>query len=129
MTKETVRRDTQQRKIICQVVSQADRPLSPQEILAAAQVYLPRLGIATVYRSVKYLTQEGTFQMVELPGEGLRYELSGKHHHDHFRCRNCGKVYEVDCCIQAHDYSLPPGFSVEEHIVVLYGLCAACASN
>ena len=125
MDKNT-RRDTKQRKYICQVVEEAGRPLSPQEILKEAQVFLPSLGIATVYRSVKYLTEEGVFQTVDLPGEGARYELAGKHHHHHFHCQKCGKLYEIDCCIDADMHNLPPGFSVKEHVVILYGCCNKC---
>ncbi|MGM9999011.1 MAG: Fur family transcriptional regulator [Candidatus Bruticola sp.] len=124
---KVVRRGTKQRKVICQVVQDADRPLSPQEILQVAQKHLPNLGIATVYRSVKYLTEEGVFKTVELPGEGMRYEISGKHHHHHFHCKACGKVYEIDCCIGADTHNIPSGFSVDEHVVFLYGICADCS--
>ena len=38
--------------------------LSPQEVLPAAQSYAPGLGIATVYRNVKALLEEGWLESV-----------------------------------------------------------------
>ena len=98
MKEECVRRDTRQRRAVRRVLEAADRPLSPQEILEAAQIELPQLGIATVYRSVKTLVEDGILEPVELPGEGQRYEIAGKHHHHHFHCNGCGKVFEVEGC-------------------------------
>ncbi len=121
-----MRRDTRQRRILRQILDQADRPLSPQEILEASQGVLSGLGIATVYRNVKAMVEEGTLQAVELPGEGLRYEVAGKHHHHHFHCRGCGKVFEVDGCPGDLGPLAPPAFQVESHMIVLYGRCADC---
>ena len=123
---KVVRRGTQQRKVICQVVKEANRPLSPQEILAASQQILPNIGIATVYRSVKFFTKDGIFKVVEIPGKSACYEMAGKHHHHHFHCKICGKVYEIDCCIGADIHNIPSDFTVDEHVVFLYGVCADC---
>jgi len=121
-----MRRETRQRKILRQVLQEADRPLSPQEILDSAQDRLPELGLATVYRNVKALLEDGVLQAVELPGQGLRYELAGKHHHHHFHCRECGKVFEVWGCPGNLCPLAPPEFQVESHMIVLYGRCAGC---
>lgn len=128
MKEECVRRDTRQRRAVRRVLEAADRPLSPQEILEAAQIELPQLGIATVYRSVKTLVEDGILEPVELPGEGQRYEIAGKHHHHHFHCNGCGKVFEVEGC-GVQESSIPPEFEVEDHYVVLYGKCADCKSE
>jgi Fur family ferric uptake transcriptional regulator len=119
-------RDTKQRKAIRQSIEDAARPLSPQEILDAAQESVPGLGMATVYRSIKSLVDEGWLRTVELPGRPPTYEVAGKDHHHHFHCRKCGKVFEVEGCPGNLKKLAPPGFVVEEHEVVLYGLCDRC---
>lgn len=121
-------RDTSQRRAIRQALERANRPLSAAEILEAAQGSVPGLGVATVYRAVKALQRDGVLHQVELPGDAPRYELSGKEHHHHFHCRTCEKVYEVDACPGELTHLAPPGFALEEHEVILYGRCAACAS-
>lgn len=123
----TVRyRKTQQRDVVMQVLTEADRPLAPQEIFEAAKAIVPTLGIATVYRNVKSLVDTGVLQVVELPGCAQRYEIAGKHHHHHFHCNGCGKVYEIEGCSVGMSENLPRDFQVENHVVVLYGRCADC---
>ena len=119
-------RNTRQRQAIRHVLAEADRPLGPQEILEASQVYAPGLGIATVYRTLKNLTNEGWLVSVELPGEPARYEIAGKAHHHHFRCRTCDRVYEINGCLSNLTQLTPRGFRLESHEVVLYGVCTTC---
>jgi len=120
-------RKTQQRDAIRQVLVAADRPLSPQEVLRAAQRRSRGLGIATVYRALKSLSDEGFLVVVDLPGEASRFELAGKKHHHHFHCRDCGRAFDLEGCVPTVQKLAPKGFRVEDHEVVLYGLCAACA--
>ena len=48
--------------------------MSPQELLIAAQVQVPALGLATVYRNLKALAEAGEVELVSLPGQAPRYE-------------------------------------------------------
>ena len=120
-------RDTQQRRAIKAAIEEADRPLAPQEVLDAARSHSPGLGIATVYRTLKAGVEAGWLRQVDLPGEAPRYEVTGKRHHHHFHCRACDRVYEFHGCPEGLRGLTPPGFSLEEHEVVLYGRCAECA--
>jgi Fur family ferric uptake transcriptional regulator len=120
-------RKTRQRESIRMVFLEAGRPLSAREVLDAAVPGAPGLGIATVYRAIRALIDERWLEVVELPGEPARYEPAGKKHHDHFRCRKCTRVYEVDHC-PVVDARLPRGFVLEGHAAILSGVCAACAS-
>ena len=52
-------RNTRQRSAIRDSIARADRPLLPQEVLEAARQDVPGLGIATVYRNLKALVEEG----------------------------------------------------------------------
>jgi Fur family ferric uptake transcriptional regulator len=121
-------RDTRQRRAIRRVLETTGRPLSPQEVLAAAHRHVPGLGLATVYRNLKVMVQEGELVAVELPGEAPRYEPSGKDHHHHFQCRRCDRLFEVAGCRPASVGRPPRGFVVESHEVVWYGRCASCAA-
>lgn len=119
-------RDTQQRRAIRTAIEQADRPLSPREVLDASKTLSPGLGIATVYRTLKSWLESGWLQQVDLPGEPPRYELHGKQHHHHFHCRQCDRVYELEGCPDGLPRLTPVGFSLEAHELVLYGRCASC---
>jgi Fur family ferric uptake transcriptional regulator len=123
-----MQRDTRQRRAIREAFEAFGHPLSPREVLEFAQQGVPGLGIATVYRNVKALQDEGWLVPVELPGEPPRYEVAGKGHHHHFHCRICDRVYEVEGCPGNIQAITPDGFQLERHEFVLYGLCEACAA-
>lgn len=120
------RRSTRQRRAILDALTEADRPLAPTEILGIARSSVPRLGLATVYRNVRELVEANRLRIVQLPGSPDRYELEGKHHHHHFLCRACDRVFELDDCNDDFSASTPPGFRLERHEVTLVGLCSTC---
>jgi Fur family ferric uptake transcriptional regulator len=120
-------RFTRQRTAIYAVVAGAQRPLSPQEILETAQVSVEGLGLATVYRNLKALLEDGAIEVVQLPGESPRYEPAGQSHHHHFQCTQCARVFDVHACPGDLQGLAPQGFQVQRHELTLYGLCADCA--
>jgi Fur family transcriptional regulator, ferric uptake regulator len=123
---QPMERNTRQRSAIREAIAQAERPLLPQEVLDAAQLQVPGLGIATVYRNLKALVEEGELQPVNLPGENPRFEAAGHSHHHHFQCNQCQKVFDVHACPGDLSRLAPQGFTVEDHDLTLYGRCSAC---
>ncbi|MCY3808763.1 MAG: transcriptional repressor [Gemmatimonadetes bacterium] len=121
-----MRRDTRQRRAICRVFLDAGRPLTRDEVLRYGQRIVPSLGVATVYRNVKILADEGWLSEVELPGGVLRYELAGSPHHHHFLCRACDQAFDVHRCPDEIEMLAPDGFEVDSHELVLFGRCAEC---
>ena len=121
-------RKTKQRDALQEVFERATRPLSIDELLRAAGRLVDGLGVATVYRTVGALLDDGRIEAVEIPGEPTRYERSGKGHHHHFQCEKCDRVFDVAGCLENLRKLVPPKFRVKQHSVALYGLCARCAS-
>jgi Fur family ferric uptake transcriptional regulator len=77
---------TRQKAAIRDAFLEADRPLSPDEVLEGAQRNHPALGKATVYRNIQSLVDEGWLESIDIPGDSTRYEVAGKAHHHHFQC-------------------------------------------
>lgn len=121
-----MQRQTNQRRAIRECIEDAGRPLSPAEVHSAAGAKVPKLGLATVYRALASMKEEGLLDVVSLPGEAPRYELAGKPHHHHFHCRHCDRVFELQGCPGDLKRLAPANFVVESHEVVLYGLCPSC---
>jgi Fur family ferric uptake transcriptional regulator len=119
-------RNTKQKEAIREAIVAANRPLSPEEILSAAQDRVESLSLATVYRNVKSLVEGEWLQTVTLPGLPARYEVAGKEHHHHFHCSACDKVFEVQGCAVDLKARLPRGFLARAHELFLSGVCAAC---
>jgi Fur family ferric uptake transcriptional regulator len=119
-------RKTRQRTAIREAFVSRGQPLSPDEVLAEARQHVEGMGIATVYRNIRALLDEGWLVPVELPGHPPRYEQAGKAHHHHFHCQACGRVFELQGCIDGLLKLAPRGFRVTGHEVVLFGTCADC---
>lgn len=123
-----MQRMTRQRNAIREAIAHAARPLLPREVLDAARQRVPALGIATVYRNLKALVDEGALKVVNLPGENTRYETAGAAHHHHFLCVQCRRAFDVRAGCDNFSRLAPRGFVVEAHDVTLYGRCRDCAA-
>jgi Fur family ferric uptake transcriptional regulator len=117
---------TQQRDAIRKVLQEAGRPLSIQEVFAMAHLKVSGLGIATVYRNLKSLREQGWIVAVDLPGQPPRWEVAPESHHHHFLCNTCDKLFEINACPEDFQRLLPEGYTLEEHDLLLRGQCDAC---
>ena len=124
-----MQRHTKQRVAIESALAASDRPLSPTEILQAAQVAVPSLNLATVYRTLKRLSEADAVIAIEMSGDAPRYRLrqQEEHHHHHFRCNKCRAVFCMEGCVEGLNKLLPTGFQMTGHDIVLYGLCPECS--
>lgn len=105
--------------------------MSPGEVLAAAQRSVKSLSLATVYRTLQSMIEEGELAAVDLPGEPARYELrhAAETHHHHFRCDGCARVFDLAGCPPGIGRLLPRGFAMRGHDLTIYGLCSGCAAS
>jgi Fur family ferric uptake transcriptional regulator len=101
-----------------------------QEIHAALTAGGRTIGLASVYRMVDRLDEQGLVQRIDI-GDGIvRYEPAGhRDHHHHLVCGDCGKVEpfedrRLERAIEAVEER--SGYSVVGHEVLLRGSCADC---
>lgn len=122
-------RRTPQRTAIEEALRHAGRPLTPQELLELSRARVKSINLATIYRTLKMLTDSGDAVSVHILGESPRFEAAHIGHHHHFRCDDCGKVYDIAGCMGSMASLVPPGFKVREHEITLFGTCAACGTD
>ena len=118
--------NTRQKDAIRSVFEKVKRPLTHQEILELASETVSGIGIATVYRNVKKLTEEGFLKLVEVPGFPSRFELANLDHHHHFQCQVCEKLFDIAGCPGDLSGLTPQGFETVSHDITLYGACSDC---
>ncbi len=102
-----------------------------QEIHEALAARGSTVGLASVYRAVDGLVEQGLLQRVDF-GDGIaRYEpvRAGREHHHHLVCDTCGGVEAfhdsaLERAIEAIEQRT--GYRVDSHDVVLRGACATC---
>lgn len=128
--KEKGLRQGRQRVIILHEFLFIEKHVSPEELWSLLKANNPEIGIATVYRTLKLLTDCGLAKEVHFAEKGVRYEhLYGHTHHDHLVCTKCNTVIEVvDPEIERLQESLAKrnNFKVEAHRMEIYGLCSKC---
>ena len=118
-------RNTAQRRVIKSILNQTERPVSPKEVLGLAQQSLPSLGIATVFRALKDLVAEGAVHSVNIGDDSPLYEGARGHHH-HFKCIDCGSIFDLFSCPGNLERLLPPNFELLNHEIDLFGKCSDC---
>lgn len=118
---------TTQQTSIFRVLDTLNRPVTPQELLGAASIESPGLGLATVYRVLKKLVEADRVQKIELAGVPPHYEVQSDKHHHFFVCEDCQRILEITGCPGGFKKFLPEGFTMTSHEVILYGMCRDCS--
>lgn len=88
-----------------------------------------RAGRATVFRTLRLLTELGVVCRVIMEDGSMRYLVSQRGHHHHMVCSACGKVQDLDAgAIEdlIRELSAAAGYEVEGHWLELYGRCSEC---
>jgi Fur family transcriptional regulator, ferric uptake regulator len=123
-------RSTEQRRLIIETFFHAPSHITIEELLSQVRTADPRVGYATVYRTLKLLAESGVASERQF-GDGVtRYELADSEvHHDHLICTECRSVTEFeDSRVDAieQDVARRNGFDLRSHKHELYGICAQC---
>jgi Fur family ferric uptake transcriptional regulator len=85
---------TGQRRVISQVLSEAEEHLDVEEVHRRAVRIDSRISIATVYRTMRLLEDADVVDKVDFGDGRARYEEKRGHHHDHLIDTRTGQVIE-----------------------------------
>ena len=122
---------TRQRELIAETFFAAGEHLTVEDLLDKVRESDPQVSLATVYRTMKLLTECGLADAHRFGDRHVRYEPADtdEEHHDHIICDRCGKIVEFynprleqlqDDIAGAH------GFRLVRHRMELYGICSDC---
>lgn len=126
-------KSTIQRDLIINEFCRQKGHITAEELYTKLRKKHSSLGLATVYRTLKILT-EGKLAHERRFNDGYtRYELThDDSHHDHLVCIECGRVeeFENDEIEELQNkVAAEYGFTINEHKLELYGLCNKCADG
>ena len=125
---EVRRNNSKKRSAILNALSETKSHPTAEMLYNTLKKSDSELGIATVYRNLAILQEEGSVISVGTVNGQERYDAN-TYPHGHFICRDCGNVYDFD--LPREDISgslLSPGFSAERLEVRITGRCAACSA-
>jgi Fur family ferric uptake transcriptional regulator len=123
---------TAQREAIVEQFLRSGEHVSIDELLAKVRKRQPRVGYATVYRTLKLLVDSGLAVERQFGDGQARFEVVGDHH-DHLICVRCGIILEFEDDeierLQEKIARRLGGFTVLRHRHELYGLCPKAAGD
>ena len=123
---------TSQRDDIARVFLTSGRHISVEELYAAVKKVNPRVGYATVYRTLRLMKESGLATERHFNDREARYETASdddSHGHDHFICERCARIIEFASQeIDALDERMAKklGAVITRHRLELYGICREC---
>lgn len=125
---------TDSRRAVVEIVGASTRAMTPMEVFDSARATHPELGLVTVYRTLEKLEQLHLIQRVHdllsKSSSGCQAFVSAGQGHQHMLlCQACGQVTffegdDLDNLITA--ISADTGYTIREHWLQLFGLCAQC---
>jgi Fe2+ or Zn2+ uptake regulation protein len=124
-------RVTSQRLVLCRVLNELARHATADEVLNAAAQRLPGLSLPTVYATLDLFARLGVARRVDGAGSAVLYDPRTDAH-QHFLCRNCGRVLDVDAALGERRLlaaARAAGLEVDGVEVTLRGLCADCRTS
>ncbi len=125
------RRITRQREAVRDALAASDEFVSAQSLHQSLRAEGSSVGLATVYRALAALAEDGEADALQSGGEVLYRACTPSHHH-HLICRRCGRTVELEAAAVerwAGQVAAEHGFVEPEHVVDIFGLCAECAAR
>ncbi len=121
---------TKQRRAVLEAFLGIEDHVSAEDLYRIVSDREPKIGLATVYRTLSLLTESGLASELDFGDGQKRYEHKYLHgHHDHMICTKCGKIIEFhnqmieklqEKVASEHE------FKMTSHKLDLFGICKDC---
>lgn len=120
-------RITNQRMKIIEYMKSVTSHPTAETVYRAVKRDMPAITLATVYRNLHILADQGNILRLEINNE-YRFDYDTKIH-QHFVCRNCGKVIDIHQ-EEISNYAMKKiksdDFNPESVRIIFYGNCKKC---
>lgn len=119
---------TKQRQRILEVIRDAKGHLTAEEVYKQLAIEDHSIGIATVYRNLKYLYENHLVNRIQHPDFGYVYD-SNLDEHYHFHCQVCNRIMDIENMIHKElndEVEEKFGGQVNYHMTYFYGVCPDC---
>ena len=121
---------TKQRRTVLKAFLECKNHISVEELYNIVLKTEPKVGLATVYRTLALLTKSGLALEMDFGDGQKRYESTHNIvHHDHMVCTECGKIIEFNHPLiekYQEEVAKENGFKVTSHKLDLFGYCQDC---
>jgi len=126
-------RMTSQRELILKTLCKQQTHLTAEQLYEILKKTDKSIGHATVYRTLKLLTEAGIARELNFGEGSIRYETDNDDtHHDHLVCVKCGdnvEFFDEEIEKIQHNIAEKFGYELVDHSMNLYGTCARCRNK
>lgn len=121
---------TSQRRVVAEVLDGDHVHMTADEVLEAAVGRLPEISRATVYNTLRELTELGEVLELNLDGRSKRYDPNVTRAHHHLVCDGCGMVFDVQFEVEAPALAATEthGMKLGRAEIVHHGTCPTCTN-
>ncbi|MFA6667283.1 MAG: transcriptional repressor [Bacilli bacterium] len=123
-----MQRETLQRKIIISSIHTLGHART-SEVISYLKENYPSLSVATVYRNLNTLCEDGFIRKVSTNLNEDIFEDASKNLHDHFICSKCGIIYDIENEKDSTSYYDKDGNLVTNKSITYYGVCKDCINR
>ena len=119
---------SKQREIILNILKENVVHPTAEYLYAKIQEKDPKISLATLYRNLNQLTENGIIKKIDGLENSSHYDHN-THNHYHFICKKCNRVYDIksevapDLINKTEELT---GFLIENHDIVFSGICKEC---
>jgi len=121
-------RETKQREAILRYIQNTTSHPSADMVYDSLRKEIPNISKGTVYRNLKVLQERKQISELSFKGAVSRFEGRQDSHY-HFRCENCGRVFDIDEPIDKtldRRVAEKTGLKILSHQIEFRGLCKDC---
>ena len=126
-------KNTSQRMTILETFLKSKSHYSTEDLYLKLRKDHPRIGYATVHRTLKLFAESGIAVELNFGDGQTRFEpLDAQEHHDHLVCTRCGSIIEFEeprIERLQEEIATKYNFKIKSHRHELYGLCSACSAG
>lgn len=120
---------TKQRKLVYDIMRESDGHMTAEEVYNTAKVRMPKVGLATIYRNLNKLAEDGMLSKIDLGNGSVTYDITTVLH-AHMVCNKCHRVFDVPLNSKTFQKTMDSKkFHATEYTMVIRGICDDCSSK
>ena len=109
---------------ILEIVSEAGRHLTAEQVFLEMKRRYPSVVMATVYNNLNALSVQGLIRRLSVEGQPDRYDRNSRH--DHLLCRRCGTIRDVFLEDMTELLKTETGIEIDDYDLRLSYICDQC---
>jgi Fe2+ or Zn2+ uptake regulation protein len=114
-------------KILEYLIQEKNHP-TVNDIYLSLLDTIPTLSKTTVYNTLNLMIEYGLVHEVLVEENEVRYEFA-EHFHGHFKCEQCGRLYDIPLSIEIENITDLQRFQIKEQHIFFKGICSQCKNS